>query len=277
MKIALTGGTGLVGRFIAAEALAAGDHVKFLSRPDYQLGDDPVLDGCDALIHCAFQHAPGRYRGGEGDDPSGFKRANLDGSVTLFKAAKAAGVARVIFLSSRAVYDGYPPGTLLTEDLQPKPTTLYGDVKWQAEQALDALRGAGFCTANLRATGVYGPAPNHKWSGLFAAYLAGHPIDPRKSTELRGADLASAVRILLECPAGGTFNASDLVLDRHDLFARVAAITQSGHPLPARAENAVSVMSCTKLQALGWRPSGWAGLEEDLPKLLTECQGVNHS
>lgn len=268
MRIAVTGGTGLVGRFIVAEARAAGDDVTVLSRPEYQLGDRPVLDGYDALVHCAFAHAPGRYRGGEGDDPVGFMRANLDGTVALAEAAKAAGVGRMIFLSSRAVYDGYPPGTLLTEEMAPKPATLYGDVKWQAEQALHALGGPDFVTFCLRATGVYGPGAGHKWSALFAAYLAGQPIAPRKSTEVHGADLARAVRILLGNPQGGTFNVSDILLDRHDLLKRVAEITGARHPLPARDDTPVSVLSCERLAALGWQPSGWAGLERDLPLLI---------
>lgn len=268
MKIAVTGGTGLVGRFVVAEALAAGDEVLLLSRPDYRLGDRPELDGCDALVHCAFQHVPGRYRGGEGDDPAGFMRANLDGSVALFEAAKGAGVARVIFLSSRAVYDGHPPGTLLTEDMMPRPTSVYGDVKWQAEQALTALSDARFSTAAVRATGIYGPSDDHKWSALFAAFLAGQHIGSRSGTELHGADLAGAVRILLDCNSGGAFNASDILLDRHDLLARVAAIAGTSHAPPAPAKDPVSVMRCDRLRTLGWHPSGWAGLERELPELV---------
>ncbi|WP_322894839.1 MULTISPECIES: NAD(P)-dependent oxidoreductase [unclassified Yoonia] len=271
MRIAITGGTGLVGRFIVADALAAGDGVLALSRPDYRLGDRPDLSGCDALVHCAFHHAPGRYRGGEADDPAGFISANLDGTVALFEAAKAAGVARAIFLSTRAVYDGYPPGTCLTEDLPPLPTTLYGQVKWDAEQALQALNGPGFSTAAIRATGIYGPGPGHKWTGLFADFLAGRPISSRRSTELHGADLATAVRLLLGCTAQGTFNASDILLDRHDLLMRVKSLTASPHIPPPSSDTPISVMCCDNLQALGWQPAGWAGLERTLPQLVKDA------
>ncbi|MFN3661825.1 NAD-dependent epimerase/dehydratase family protein [Yoonia sp.] len=268
MKIAVTGGTGRVGRFIVAEAIAAGDDVLSLSRPQYSLGDCPLLQGCDALVHCAFQHAPGRYRGGEGDDPAGFIRANLEGSIVLFNAAKDASVSRVIFLSSRAVYDGYAPGTTLTEDMPPRPTSLYGNIKWQAEQALDAMQDAAFSAASVRATGIYGPGGDHKWSSLFADFLAGRQIDPRRGTELHGADLARAVRLLLTCTDGGAFNASDILLDRHDLLARVAEITGTPHAPPAPSDTPVSVMRCDRLRALGWCPSGWPGLEQVLPVLL---------
>ena len=285
MRIAITGGTGLVGRFLVEEGLAAGDDVAVLGRSPaatgffsapvaqlrYSLGDAPPLDGFDALIHSAFLHEPGRYRGGEGDDPAGFIRANLDGSIRLFEAARSAGISRVLFLSSRAVYGAYPPGTPLCEDMEPRPDTLYGEVKWQAEQALDALAAPGFATASLRATGVYGPAgpgQRHKWADLFDDFLAGRPIAPRRGTELHGQDLAAAARLLLQGPEPGAFNASDLVLDRHDLLARVAGLTGCPHPLPARADTPVSAMRTDRLHALGWRPGGLQRLIDCLPGML---------
>ena len=134
MRIALTGATGIVGGFIALAARAAGHELNPL--PGFRLGQVPDLTGHDALIHAAFAHEPGRYRGGEGDDPARFRRLNLDGSIRLFQAAAEAGVGRIVFLSSRAVHDGHPPGTRLTDDLPPAPTTLYGEVKAGAEAAL---------------------------------------------------------------------------------------------------------------------------------------------
>lgn len=270
MKIALTGSTGRVGRFIAREIIAAGDTLLPLSRPGYRLGDRPDLTGCDALVHCALAHLPGRYRGGEGEDPEGFRRTNFDGSIALFEAARQAGVARVIFLSSRAVYGDYPPGTALTEHLPPRPDTLYGAVKWQAEQALAALAAPGFCPASIRATGIYGPGSGHKWQTLFEAFSTGAAIAPRRSTELHGHDLARAVRLLLQCQETGAFNASDILLDRHDLLARVARLTGVTHPLPARSAAAISAMTSDRLRALGWRPAGIAGLEATLPKMLAQ-------
>ncbi|WP_095589629.1 NAD-dependent epimerase/dehydratase family protein [Actibacterium ureilyticum] len=283
MRVAITGGTGLVGRFLVQDALAAGDRVTLLSRttPDafagpaahlpYGLGETPDLKGHDVLIHCAFAHVPGRYRGGEGDDPAGFTRANLDGSIALFQAARDAAVPRVIFLSSRAVYGAYAPGTTLTEDLPPKPDTLYGQVKWQAEQWLADAAAHDFTPISLRATGVYGPAgpgQAHKWTGLFADYLSGQPIAPRRGTELHGDDLARAVRIARDAPTGA-YNLSDITLDRHDLLALVARETGCTHPLPARSDAPVSAMDCTRMHALGWRPGGMARLRSSLPALMT--------
>ncbi|WP_414897758.1 NAD-dependent epimerase/dehydratase family protein [Rhodovulum sp. YEN HP10] len=284
MTLAVTGATGLVGRFFVEEALARGESVTILGRTPpppgffpaptgfrpYALGDRPDLSGIDALIHCAFSHLPGRYRGGEGSDPEGFTRANLDGSVALFEAARAAGTGTVLFLSSRAVYGRYPPGTALTETLTPYPDTLYGKVKAEAERRLFALASDSFAPVALRATGIYGaagPGRAHKWQALFEDFRQDRPIAPRRGTELHGADLAAAARLLRDTGARGIFNASDILLDRHDLLALVAEAEGILHPLPPRSDAAVSVMQCDRLAALGWTPGGIARLKASLPAL----------
>ncbi|WP_136682715.1 NAD-dependent epimerase/dehydratase family protein [Falsirhodobacter xinxiangensis] len=244
MRVAITGGTGLVGRFMVDAARAAGYEVIL---PRFRLGDAVAIDA-DALIHCAFAHAPGKYRGGEGDDPEGFRRANVDGTLRLFDGFRG----RTVFLSTRAVYGDYPAGTVLREDMPPRPDTLYGQVK--AEVELHA-------TVSLRATGVYGPGPGHKWESLFADHLAGRPIAPRVATEVHGDDLAQAALIALD-RGEGAYNVSDLLLDRHDLLAELG-----GTP-PARSDAKVSEMDCTRLRDIGWRPGGWERLRASLPAML---------
>ena len=266
MKIALTGATGLVGRFLARGLAAAGHEVDPL--PGWRLGRPAALDGAEALIHAAFSHIPGRYRGGEGDDPTGFVALNRDGSLRLFEEARAAGLGHVVFLSSRAVHDARPEGTPLPDGTDAAPASLYGRVKAEAEAGLAALAGPGFAAASIRATGIYGPGQGHKWTGLFADYLAGRPVAPRRGTELHGDDLAAAVLLILGAGGQGSFNASDLVVDRHDLLAEVQRLTGCPHPPPPRADARVSVMSCERLAALGWQPRGMDGLRAALPAML---------
>lgn len=210
LKIAITGANGFIGQYIASEAISRGHAVTCYGRKDpglasaqhisWSLGEEIELTGQNILIHAAFQHAPGRYRGGEGDDPAAFLKSNLEGTLRLFQTAKSAGVSACIFLSTRAIFDGYPPGTLLTEDLRPLPTTLYGNVKAEAEKALAALSSPQFLTASIRPTGVFGiplDGSPHKWSTIFADFRAGRNIEPRIATEVHAADLAVAV--LLVC------------------------------------------------------------------------------
>lgn len=271
MRIALTGAGGQVGQLIAPALIAAGHRLTPLGRRNfYQLGDAPDLSGHDALIHCAFAHLPGRFRGGEGDDPKAFRAANLDGTVRLFEAAARSGIRRILFLSSRAVHDGYPPGMLLTDDLPARPANLYGEVKAGAEAHLAGMARHGISGTSIRATGIYGPGPAHKWRSLFADYLAGQTPEPRVATELAGADLATAMLLLLaEDTPPATVNASDLILDRRDLLAEVSDATGCATALPDRARGeALRLPSCAALARLGWRPGGMARLRASLPALL---------
>jgi UDP-glucose 4-epimerase len=270
MRIALTGASGIVGDFVLRAARGAGHTVTRLDRSNgFRLGDAPHLTGHDALIHCAFAHAPGRYRGGEGDDPDGFLRLNRDGTCRLFDAAVRGRVGRIVFLSSRAVHDGHPPGTPLPDDLPARPANLYGPVKADAE---DYLAGLPLSGTAIRATGVYGHSG--KWRGLFTDYLAGRPIQPRVATEVHGDDLAAAILLLLGQPEPPQqVNCSDLILDRHDLLAEIRTLTGCPHPLPSRADPAaLRIQTCDRLEALGWRPGGVAKLRATLPLLLSSSE-----
>ncbi|TDH35112.1 NAD(P)-dependent oxidoreductase [Pseudohoeflea suaedae] len=290
--VLVSGGGGLVGRYIVEHLLAHGYRVKIASRQPpprglfsaevehVPLSLDPDADNSCAFddvyhfIHAAFDHVPGRYRGGEGDDPEGFRRNNLEGSIQLFETARRAGVRRVIFLSSRAVYDGVEPGTPLSEDLQLSPATLYGEVKLKAEGALAFMSEAepGFSGTSLRVTGVYGNLRPNKWDKMFADYLDGRPVEMRAGSEVHGSDVAAACRMMLEAEtakvAGESFNISDVVTDTHRILAHLKAATGSDRTLPDPADRkAVAVMPTEKIRALGWEPGGEALLAETVAEL----------
>jgi nucleoside-diphosphate-sugar epimerase len=265
MHVLLTGAGGTVGRFVAPALAAAGHRVTRLGRSGdvaWSLEDRaPRLPAADALVHLAFDHVPGRYRGGEGDDPARFRRLNLDGTRRLFDAV---GGARIVFLSSRAVYGDHRRAQLLEETDPPEPDSLYGEVKLEAERAI------GDRGASLRATGVYGGRP-HKWQDLFASYLRGDPVTPRRATEIHGQDIASAVLALLADVRTGAFNASDLLLDRHDLLSRVQAVTGCPHPPPPPADGRPpGVMATRRLRLTGWRPGGLPRLDAFLREALRD-------
>ncbi|WP_346895156.1 NAD(P)-dependent oxidoreductase [uncultured Roseibium sp.] len=281
MHVLLTGGTGALGRFIAAGLLEAGHEVTFLGRTkpeDDRVGflswdlsaPDIDLPAADALVHCALAHVPGRYRGGEGDDPAGFLLANVDGTRKLFQAAKAAGVRHCVFLSSRAVYADNGQWEVLTEAAQLRPDTLYGQVKLAGEEALRALCTEHFCGTSLRATGIYGLPPGattHKWSELFFNFANGATVLPRVGTEVHGEDLASSVLLVLEKVGERSepyqvYNVSDLLLDRQDLLKLYVEATGCETPLPLRAAGPVGVMEPGKLKVLGWAPGGMGKLRE---------------
>ncbi|CDZ28387.1 NAD(P)-dependent oxidoreductase [Neorhizobium galegae] len=274
MKVLVSGGTGLVGRYIVEGLLDAGYQVivggrtppapDFFSKPVEfaPLSLDPALDQIEAFdeayffVHAAFDHLPGKYRGGEGDDPGRFRWLNLDGTVKLFETARKAGTRRAVFLSSRAVYDGQPAGAVLDEDMVLEPGSLYGEIKLSAERALAHLSAPGFATSSLRLTGVYGNLRPNKWDALFSDYLAGRPVPSRAATEIHGRDVAAAVRLMLETEtgkiAGQVFNASDILTDTREILSHLPA----RHLPPPAERGSVSLMSTDKLRAIGWQPGG---------------------
>ncbi len=286
-RVLVSGGTGYVGSFLVQHFLDCGHEVTVAARRvppqgmfrgvagfrplDLEDPKDPSLfEGMDWFVHAALDHLPEKYRGGEGSDPEGFRRRNLDGSVVLFELARQCGVGKVVFLSSRAVYGTQAPGMVLTEETPPRPDTLYGAVKLAAEQALLDMAGPSFCPLVLRVTGVYGTAPGgrDKWAALIGDFLAGRRIEPRAATEVHGRDVAGAAAMLLgdDIPAG-VFNVSDMVVDRREVLA-IAHASGPGLALPERADAAgLNVMSTEKLRALGWKPGGRALLEASVRSL----------
>ncbi len=287
MRVALTGASGHVGRFVAAELLAGGHEVVAWRRPSRPAGaldgavgwvpgglDDPssftpLLAGADALVHAAFAHVPGRYRGGEGDDVAGFLRTNLQGSLALIACARAIGVGRVVFLSSRAVYGERLADRPLDEDHPLRPTTHYGAYKAAVELTLRGYgKAEGWAVCSLRATGVFGvaePVERSKWAELVRTCAAGRVPTPRGGTEVWGPDVARAVHLLLTAPAaavvGEAFNASDVYVT-HRAVSRLL-----GGPLAPASGGPTGLMATGKLQALGWRPAGWRAVEATVAEL----------
>lgn len=291
--VLVSGGTGLVGQYIVEDLVAHGYRVKIASRqppapglfaheiehvpltldPDANQAD--IFDDVYYFVHAAFSHIPGRYRGGEGDDPASFRRANLEATTSLFEAARDAGVSRCVFLSSRAVYDGLPDTAPLNESAELAPTSLYGEIKLLAEQVLSAMTKPGYSGTSLRITGVYGDLRPNKWDALIADYLAGKPVPSRAGSEVHGRDVAGAVRLMLESEsakvAGEVFNVSDIVTDNHDLLELVHLATGSKNPLPEPADKtSVRTMTTDKLRALGWVPGGWPLFKETITKLARD-------
>lgn len=291
----VSGGAGYVGRFIVDALIERGHEVVVMgrNRPAAGLfvapvrfvegGLDPARDqsavfaGVENFVHAAFDHLPGRYRGGEGDDPAGFRLRNVDGSMALFRQAREAGVRRAVFLSSRAVYGTQPPGTRLSEETPPHPDTLYGEVKLAVERRLQSLGDGEFAATSLRLTGVYGPAgrgcPEDKWTPLIRDWLAGRPMEPRVGSEVHGADVGATVGIVLDAPevevAGRVFNVSDLLVDRSDMLATVQQMTGSTLPLPPPVDaSRFNVMETERIAALGWRPGGARLLRETVRDLV---------
>ncbi|MEX0956576.1 MAG: NAD(P)-dependent oxidoreductase [Rhizobiaceae bacterium] len=291
-RTVVSGGSGYVGRFIVERLLAEGHRVTvtgrtnpadgFFSAPvefvagHLEVDEDhaATFAATDFFVHCAFDHLPGKFRGGEGDDPGGFRRRNLDATLARFRQAKMGGVKRAVFLSSRAVYGDWTEGAELTEETKPCPNSLYGEVKLAGEEGLAELADASFRGISLRVTGVYGPPPpgrEHKWAGVVADHMAGRSVISRIGTEVHGEDVAWAVMIALTAKIASPheiFCVSDIVVDNADMMAIVNDAAGLSHPVPDRVDpGRHQAMNSAKLRSLGWSPGGWPLFETSVREL----------
>jgi UDP-glucose-4-epimerase GalE len=105
-----------------------------------------VLPRVDAIMHFAA-HA---YVGESVTNPRKYFRNNVEGGLSLLNAALDAGVKKIIFSSTCAVY-GEPTKVPIEENTSRQPVNPYGVSKMFFEQALEAYdRSYGFRYASLR-------------------------------------------------------------------------------------------------------------------------------
>jgi len=105
-----------------------------------------VLPSADAIMHFAA-HA---YVGESVANPKKYFHNNVEGGLSLLNAALAAGVKKIIFSSTCAVY-GEPAKVPIEENTPRQPVNPYGVSKLFFEQALEAYdRAYGFRFASLR-------------------------------------------------------------------------------------------------------------------------------
>jgi UDP-glucose 4-epimerase len=152
MRVLVTGGAGYVGSVSVERLLAAGHEVVVLD--DLTTGHresvgpgvalevasygDPVAirrvlkaASPDAILHCAARSLVGESV----KDPARYYRDNVAGGIVLLDAAREAGVGRIVFSSTAAVY-GVPAVTPITEEQPPAPINPYGETKRTFEGAL---------------------------------------------------------------------------------------------------------------------------------------------
>jgi nucleoside-diphosphate-sugar epimerase len=324
MRIAVTGATGFIGSAVVRRQLGNGDHIRALVRPGPRLSEptsvdldhanvelvrgdlgDPAmgprfLAGVDALVHLALDRQKGRYRGGEGDDPVGFVLTNLSATLALLRSAIEARVPRVIFVSSRAVFDGCDvrlPATI-ADDARPSPTTLYGACK-AAVESLVTTAGSSYgggdhsVLCGIRPTGVYGmasPPESTKWWAMVETVANQQPVQSDGGgTEVHVNDVAHGIQVLLTAGAADVsarmFNCSDVYVP-HRAIASLAA-GWFGNPgarcqepanryrdPPAPEPDVRNVLDSSALRALGVSFRGWEGVRNFTDDL---CAAVVHN
>jgi nucleoside-diphosphate-sugar epimerase len=174
MRVLVTGHHGYIGSVLAPILREAGHVVVGLDTFLYQgcdFGDAPEWEPAlridvrdvqpeelaefDAVVHlAALSNDP------LGDlDPGWTYGINLEGTVSLARAAKEAGVRRFVFASSCSIYGASGSDDLLDEEAPLRPLTPYAETKVRAEEQLAGLADAGFSPIFMRNATAYGVSP----------------------------------------------------------------------------------------------------------------------
>lgn len=253
-RVAVTGGAGFIGSHLCEHLVTAGHEVLAiddLSRgrrenlpadlPLATIGiGAPEIGEClqafapRALVHLAAQVDARRSL----EDPVFDARVNILDTIRLFAAAVQAGVQRIVFASSAAVY-GDPEEIPTPEDSPLDPLSPYGVGKLAGEGYLSFFaRRYGISSVALRFANVYGPRQESVGeAGVVAVFcerlLTGEAVtihgDGRQTRDFVYVDdVARACIRALTSPSGVYNVATGVETDVRTLFARLAAALRPG-------------------------------------------------
>ncbi len=295
MRIAITGATGFLGRYLVAHLTQRGHSCRCWYRPTSvrsglsipepqlewvigELGNETAsrtqVTGCDAVVHAALYRHGARFSGGEGDVVD-FARTNVVGTLQLIEAARAAGVPRFVFISTCAVHDIILDDRPLDETHPLWPKSHYGAHKAAIEKFVHAYGfGDQYGICALRPTGIYGlahPAENSRWFNLVRAVARGDDVTCHGGgKEVHALDVARAVEILLEAEgvAGQAYNCYDRYVSEYDVATLAKKLTGSSSRIGGEPGRPKHQIVTDKLRALGMQFGGPAFLENTIKQML---------
>ena len=276
-RVAVTGGSGKLGRAVVADLIENGCEVVNLDRApspdphspfvrvdftDYGetvaalLGVDDRYDSIDAVVHLAAIPAPGLTTNAATFD------SNITSTHHVFAAARAAKIKTVVWASSETVLglpfgpDSPPPYIPVDEEYQPRPSTSYSLVK-----TLEEEMAAQFCRwdPELSMTGL-------RFSNVMepADYTAFPSFDVDATSRmwnlwgyLDARDGAQAVRLALNASRPGKdvfiIAAADTVMSRAS--ADLAAEVFAGVPVKSGLAQHETLLGIDKARrVLGFEP-----------------------
>lgn len=296
-RILVTGASGFIGSALVPALSAAGHATRRAVRrlaeqhsPEGEttaVGDiDGTTDWTEALrdieivVHLA---ARTHVLHETASDPlAAYRRVNVEGTRRLATQAAAAGVRRIVFLSSIKVNGERTFARPYTEDDTPQPEDAYGATKWEAEQALRTIeRETRLQVVILRPPLVYGPGVKGNFLRLMKLVSRGWPLPLASVRNQRSlvyvGNVVDAIPACIKAPAaaGRTY----LVSDGHDLstpdlvraLARCLGVAPRLYPFPpsllmlgagilGKREEATRVLGSLQVASsrirkeLGWQP-----------------------
>jgi UDP-glucose 4-epimerase len=177
MKLLVTGGAGYIGSVVAKQLVEAGHAVTVLDSlvrghrsavpPGCEYVDADLVDGdaaraalapgYDGVLHFAALALVSESVA----EPQRYHRGNFVGTLNLLDAMREAGVKRLVFSSTCAVY-GEPEQVPITEDVRTEPVNAYGNSKLAVDRMIsDECAAHGLGAVSLRYFNVAGASGDY--------------------------------------------------------------------------------------------------------------------
>ncbi len=295
MKVAITGATGFLGRYMVRKMHAVGNSCRCWFRSESncyipessasilewtpgELGNieacEDLLKGCDAVVHSGLHRNGESFRGTEGDITE-FVQKNIVGTIQLIEAARKAGVKKFVFISTCAVHEKILDNRPLDETHPLWMTTHYGAYKAAIEQFVHSYGfGIGFPIVALRPTGIYGlhhQPERSKWFDLVQRVANGETVECQGGgKEVHAADVAEATDILLHSQdnAGEVYSCYDRYISQFDVATIAKELSGSNAQIKGTQTAPKNEIISDKIKGLGMQFGGEELLRATIRQLI---------
>jgi dihydroflavonol-4-reductase len=295
MRVVITGGAGFIGRAVVERLAKRGDDVVALvrdtGRARYLKHEDKVelltsdlssvaqltaqMKKADAVIHAA-----GSYRIGiKPSERDAMWDANVGATERVLDAAAAAGVKRIVYVSTANVFGntrGEMPDETFRRDEKLGFLTWYDETKYRAHQAAEKRIAAGAPILIVMPTQVYGPHDHSQASEQIELAYKGKlrftALQTLGVAWVHVHDLADGIVAALD---RGRIGESYLLAgDPHRLNESIAIAARLGGHKPPRLAMPTGLMRL--MAPLNDRVGGLPGLNGNLAETINSADNVTY-